>query len=132
VGAYVFFDASLPGSGVMSRLELLRLEDPRSATELAALLDAGDRFPNWDDATLLTFARPRDTRFFTEPLPNPTDWPDAPVAYVRTSEAYRWHAGVARSRGWPVVECELGHFAALTHPATAADALEKAIAELPG
>jgi pimeloyl-ACP methyl ester carboxylesterase len=46
VGAYVFFDASLPGTGMMTRLELLRREHSQSADELAAVLDAGGRFPN--------------------------------------------------------------------------------------
>jgi hypothetical protein len=132
VGAYVFFDASLPGSGVMTRLELLRQEDPRSADELATVLNAGGQFPNWEDEALLALARPRGKEFFTEPLPNPTDWPDAPVAYVRTSAAYRWHAGVARSRGWTVIERDLDHFAAITHREAAADALEEALGELPG
>jgi hypothetical protein len=132
VGAYVFFDASLPGAGMMTRLELLRQEDPQSADELGVLLDAGGRFPNWGDGSLLAFARPRGKDFFTEPLPNPTDWPDAPVAYVRTSDAYRWHAGVARSRGWAVVERDLSHFAGVTHPSVAVEALDEALAALPG
>jgi hypothetical protein len=132
VGAYVFFDASLPGVGVTNRLELLHHEDAPFAEELAALLDAGGQFPNWDDESLLALARSRGKDFFTEPLPNPTDWPDAPVAYVRTSQPYSSHAGVARSRGWPVVERELGHFAGITDPSAAVDALEEAIAALPG
>jgi hypothetical protein len=132
VGAYVFFDASLPGTGVTTRLELLRNEDHRFAEELQALLDGGGRYPDWDDESVLALARPRGKDFFTEPLPVATDWPDAPVAYVRTSEPYIWHAGVARSRGWPVIERELGHFPGITHPSAAVDALEEAVARLPG
>jgi len=132
VGGYVFFDASLPRPGSPTRLELLHTEDHSFAHELTALLDAGGRFPDWDDEALLALARPRGKDFFTERLPHPPDWPDAPVAYVRTSMPYVWHARVARGRSWPVVERELGHFPGITYPTAAADAVEEALHGLPG
>lgn len=132
VGAYVFLDASLPRAGSVTRLELLHTEDHPFAHELTELLDRGGRFPDWDDEALLALARPRGRDFFTEPLPHPDEWPDAPVAYVRTSDPYLWHAKVARGRSWPVVERALGHFPGITHPAAAADALEAALDALPG
>ena len=52
-------------------------------------------------------------------LPFPTgdvEWPDAPCALVQTSPAYAATARSARSRGWPVLERDGGHFASCTDP----------------
>jgi hypothetical protein len=136
VGAYVFLDAMLPRAGGATRLELLHSEDHGFAHELQAQLERGGRYPDWDDEALLALARPRDLGFFTEPLPHPSpdvlEWPDAPVGYLRTSEPYGWHTGIARQRRWPVVEVELGHFPGITAPAAAAGALAELLSALPG
>ncbi len=129
VAGYVFCDASLPRPGTPTRLELLEFEDPALAAELRAVLEAGGRFPAWTDAdlrplvpddhdraALLRSVRPRPLDFFTEPLPSAPDWPDAPCAYLRTSEAFDRPARIAASRGWPVASRDGGHFAALVDP----------------
>ena len=132
VSGYVLVDAMLPRAGQPSRLDLLHAEDHEQAHGLAALLDAGGRYPDWDDVDLMALARPRAKDFFTEPLPHPPDWPEAPVAFVQTSTVYAWHARVARGRGWPVVERDLGHFAGRTDPRAAAQLIATAVAALPG
>ncbi len=129
VAAYVFCDAMLPRAGGATRLQLLEAENPAAAAELHTALHDGARFPAWTDAdlredvpdpearaTLLGALHPRGHDFFTEPLPHPADWPDAPCGFLRTSPAYDWGARTARHRGWPVIERGGGHFAALTDP----------------
>ena len=126
VGGYVFLDAGLPRAGA-SRLDLMRTEDGAFATELEKRLAAGERFPNWSDEDLqealpdpaarrLVRAemRARGLGFFTESLPVPEDWPDAPCGYLRTSEAYAAPARSAAARGWPCITYDAGHFPALT------------------
>ena len=57
--------------------------------------------------------------FFTEALPFPTgelEWPDAPCGLLQTSAGYAATARSARSRGWPVLEREGGHFASCVDP----------------
>jgi alpha/beta hydrolase family protein len=127
IGGYVFCDAGLPAPGEPTRLDRLRAELPEEAARLELLLDGGGRFPEYRPPAGLEGAlRPRGKDFFTEPLPPPQDWPDAPCGYLRTSPAYAAQARQARQRGWPVVERESGHFAAFT----AADDTAAAILEL--
>ncbi|MGH8868869.1 MAG: hypothetical protein ACRDYU_12835 [Actinomycetes bacterium] len=140
VGGYVFCDAGIPRppgtKGPASRLDLLREEDADLAARLEADLASDRRFPPWtaDDLAgevpdpvsrraLVASLRPRAYDFFTEPLPYPTDWPDAPCAYLRTSGAYAVPVRTARHRRWPVHERDSGHFAALTDPEGLADDL---------
>jgi len=141
---YVFLDAALPRPGPpASRLDLLEAEAPDAAVGLRRLLGGGGRFPDWtpddlaDDlpdppARLVVTAalRPRGLPFFTEPLPFPGDWPDAPVGYLRTSAAYQSAARGAERRGWTVREHEAGHFAALADPGGTADALVELLAAM--
>src|SRR3954471_19908132 len=96
VAGYLFLDAMLPRTlRATTRLELLESDDPAFAAELALSLGRGERFPNWTDrdlaaivpdagdrALLLSGVRPRGLDFFTEELPSPLDWPDAPVSYL--------------------------------------------------
>ena len=144
VRGYVFLDAGLPRPGApASRLDLLQVEDAAFAKELRAELDAGGRFPDWsssdlasevpepaDRTLLLASLRPRAMGFFVEPLPAPIDWPDAPCGYLRTSSAYDVPARLARGRGWPTTELQLGHFAALRDPSATASALLELIERL--
>ncbi len=137
VTGYVFLDAALPRVlHAATRLELMRLDDEAFAGQLETALRSGARFPRWSDgdlrdevpdpgdrALLLAGLRPRSLDYFTEPLPMPEDWPDAPAAYVRLSDAYLRPAETARRRGWPVVTRDPGHFGALTDPEQVAQAL---------
>ena len=126
VGAYVFCDAGLPRGREASRLDLLRDEDAAAAVALESDMADGGTFPSWTDddladevpdrearRALVASLRPHRLDYFTEPLPYPDDWPDAPCAYLRTSAAYAVPARTAGHRGWPVRERDLGHFAAL-------------------
>jgi alpha/beta hydrolase family protein len=139
VGAYVFLDAMAPRPGRPSRLDILEADEP----EFAAQLRDHPRFPEWTDAdlveeipdrarraALLESLRPRGLDFFTEPLPHPPDWPDAPCGYLRTSAAYDAEARLARARDWPTMERGGGHFVALTDPEGLAQDLVELIARL--
>lgn len=142
VGGYVFLDAGEPRPGA-SRLTLLESEDRALAAELRAHLEAGGLFPQWSDAELagelpdsraraelLRSLRPRGDDFFTEPVPMPADWPDAPCGYLRLSPAYDAVVRQARARGWPVRALGGGHFAALREPERVAAGLLELIAAM--
>ena len=132
VRGYLFLDAGIPAPRPSTRLGLLAAEDPSMADELEVQLSAGALFPTWSDddlrtlipddsarAALVASLRPRGLTFFTEVLPFPTgdvQWPDAPCGLLQTSAGYAATARSARSRGWPVLEREAGHFAACADP----------------
>jgi len=110
-----------------TRLDLVGADDPVAAAELGQRLTAGHRYPEWTDrelaatvsdpidrATLLAGLRPRPLDFFTEPLPVPEDWPDAPCSYLQLSDAYAGAARTAALRGWTVRRREAHHFWALS------------------
>jgi hypothetical protein len=135
VAGYTFVDASLPRAGA-SRLEVLAREIPPAAAGLRELLDAGGRYPTWADHELrasipdaeirrrvLDEVRPRSAKFWTEPIPVPQGWPDAPCAYLRLSPAYDVPAAEARQRGWPVRELDADHFHMLVDASAVTDAL---------
>jgi len=139
VGGYVFLDAGLPRPNA-TRLDLLDAEDPELAASFRAELASGGRFPAWHDSDLraelrdaadralvLGAMRPRALDFFTEPVPHPDDWPDAPCGYLRTSATYEHWSRVAELRGWTVAvhatDGPAGHFAALGEPRTLARSL---------
>lgn len=137
VAAYAFVDAGLPRLVPGSRLDTYAAEDPDGAAHLRFLLDAGGVFPQWtvedlaDDIALaedrqavVDAARPRALGYWIEPLPLPTDWPDAPCVYLRTSVGYDSSLRGAQARGWPTDALELGHFPGFADPdATAAAVL---------
>ncbi len=145
VAGYVFLDAGVPHGRGATRTTLLRAEDPAFAIELERLLAGGVAYPRWSDddlsedvpddalrAALVASLRPRRADFFSEPLPFPGDWPDAPCGVLQLSGSYATTARVARSRGWPVVSAELpgGHFAACATPDGVADALEDVLGQM--
>jgi thioesterase domain-containing protein len=146
VGGYLFLDAGLPRPGA-TRLDLLDAEDRDMAAAFRAHLEAGGVFPDWSDedllptlpladqrTTVLAGLRPRPLAFFTEVLPHPDDWPDAPCGYLRTSESYVHWARVATLRGWAVethrAEDPVGHFAALRDPTALAAATAHLLAQM--
>lgn len=144
VAASLFVDAGLPAPGV-SRLDAIAAEGPQGAAfaeELAAILDAGGRFPEWTGAELaplipdaerrrqlLAGVRPRGRDYWSEPLPMVRGWPDAPCAYLRYSEPYAPAAERAAGMGWPVRHLPGGHFHHLVDEHTVADALLALLAE---
>lgn len=116
VAGYVFADAGLPPAGALTRMALFSRD---VADHLDRLFAAGGAFPDWPPpAGLEGTLRPRGRDFFTEPLPLPQDWPDAPCGYLQWSAAYADAVRQARSRGWPVVTATAAddHFAAHTDP----------------
>lgn len=156
VRGYVFLDAALPRpgglggtggpggpGGTASRLDLLAADDADLATAWRAVLEAGGTVPTWADADLaddvpdpadrarlLAGLRPRPLAYFTEPVPFPGDWPDAPCGFLRTSAGYDWSARVAAGRGWPVESVDAGHFAALAAPELTAQALTRLLSRM--
>ncbi|HEY7485480.1 MAG TPA: hypothetical protein VH912_13535 [Streptosporangiaceae bacterium] len=101
VGAYVFCDATLPGPAAASRLDQIAADDPAYAAELRRRLDRGERVAPRTGGD----AVPRGADYFTEELPMPQDWPDAPCGYLRTaSGGGERQARQAALRGWPVRE----------------------------
>ena len=135
VAAYVFVDAGIPEDG-KSRLDLLGVELPEAAEQLRPLLAAGERFPRWSDEELaavipdrtlrqgmLAELRPQLLRFFKEPIPVFSGWPDAPCAYLQFTPGYDVPAGLARREGWATAKMEGEHFHMLVDPAAVADAL---------
>ncbi len=144
VAGYVFVDAMLPRTlKTATRLDLVGADDPVAAAELSQRLTAGHRYPEWTDgelavsvsdpadrAMLLAGLRPRPLDFFTEPLPVPEDWPDAPCAYWQLSDVYAGAARTAQLRGWTVQHHDAHHFWALTNPEDYAAALVALLATL--
>lgn len=104
VTGYVFIDATLPRPGVTTHLDLLRAAAPEDA-------DAAHEHLHGDGATWpADAARPGDHDLWTDPLPPPIDWPDAPCAYVATPAAapgcgpIGFWARSAAARAWTVRE----------------------------
>lgn len=134
VAGYVFCDATLPRPNA-SRMALLEAEDPGRARTLHERLHDGGEFTTWPDAELARlgdpaiaaavtgWVRPRGHEFYVEPLPMPQDWPDAPCGYLQLSDERPTLARTARSRGWPVLRRDVGHFGVWSEPAEVADSL---------
>jgi hypothetical protein len=130
VHGYVFVDAQLPRTlRAATRLDLLEADDPVGTATLSQQLADGARVPSWTDADLLdelpdtadralllAGLRPRGIDFFTEPLPVPEDWPDAPCAYLQLSDAYAAAAHTADLRSWVVRRQDTHHLWAMSHP----------------
>ena len=134
IAAYAFVDAGVPRAG--SRLDVLETEDAALAAELRAHLATGGQFPAWsaddlvadvpaatDREQLVQGLRPRDLAYWSEPLPPPVDWPEAPCVYLQTSSGYGATFRAAKARGWAVDRLELGHFPGLRDPDAVASAL---------
>ena len=140
--ACVFVDAGIPRDG-LSRLELMRLEDPQWTEQFHQALSQGEAFPTWteDDLKeiipdaekrrkLVAEIRPRSLPFFAEPIPVQAGWPDAPCIYIKFSPSYEWDAMQAKRDGWPVYEIDAGHFHMLVDPIAIADLLVTTIQNL--
>jgi hypothetical protein len=136
VEAYVLADAGLPTRGA-SRMEQLRTESPEFADELGAVFAAGGRFPQWSDEQLAGLVgdpqrrrrlreglRPLPLEYWTEPIPDNSQWPDAPCGVLLFSAGYEPTAAAARAAGWPVRDLRAdNHFLALADPGRVAGEL---------
>jgi pimeloyl-ACP methyl ester carboxylesterase len=140
VAIYLFVDAGIPADG-LSRLDGIRREAPEWAAEFEQELRAGGMFPAWTDAdlaeivpdaglrrALLAELHPRALAFFTEPIPGPRGWPDAPCIYLQFSAAYDVPADYAQAAGWPIRRLEAGHFHMLVEPEAVAGAMLELVA----
>lgn len=142
IGGYIFVDAGLPRSG-LSRLDLMKLQDPAWAEEFQHTLAQGARFPDWtaDDLhdvvpdehirqQLVAELQPRALPFFTEALPVFDGWPDAPCTYLKFSASYEWDVQQARLADWPVRDLQVRHFHMLVEPASVADGIIELVESL--
>lgn len=142
VFAYAFVDAGIPRDG-LSRLDLMRLEDPEWAEQFHQALLQGEKFPTWSEEGLreilpdaemrrkmVAEIRPRLLPFFAEPIPVQAGWPDAPCVYIKFSTSYEWDATQAKREGWPVYEIDVGHFHMLVDPVAVADLLVTTVQNL--
>jgi hypothetical protein len=134
VAAYILADAGLPPDN-QSRLAQLEADAPERADELRRHLDAGGRYPTWNDAMmrslvadearrgqLLTGVRHLPYAFWTETIPSAPAWPDAPVGVLLFSGFFEPTARAAAKHQWP-----LRRLSANNHFLTLAD--ENAVAE---
>lgn len=131
--AYLFVDAGLPIDG-LSRLEVVDQDDPELGTRLREMLADGGTFPNWSEdllaplvpdpamlSALVRDIRPRPLAFFTEPIPIPPGWPEAPCGILQFGAAY--DNTVTRIENWPVIKLDAGHFHQLVDPEATVDAM---------
>ena len=137
--AYVFVDAGIPRDG-LSRLDLIKMEDPEWAEQFHSSLLKGEQFPTWTEEDLreiipdgearkklVAEIHPRSLSFFTERIPVHAGWPDAPCIYMKFSESYKWDAVQAKQSGWPVYEVNAGHFHMLVEPVAVADLIVRGV-----
>lgn len=140
--AYVFVDAGIPRDG-LSRLDLMKLEDPHWAEQFHQSLLQGEQFPTWSEddlkeiipdgetrRKLVAEIRPRSLPFFVEAIPVLAGWPDAPCIYIKFSASYEWDAMQSKQAGWPVYEMDAGHFHMLVDSTAIADLLVKTVHNL--
>lgn len=140
--AYVFVDAGIPRDG-LSRLDLMRLQNPQWADQFHQALLRGERFPTWseddlreeipDDTLrrkLVAEINPRSLAFFTEPIPVFAGWPDAPCAFIKFSASYDWDFDQARRAGWLVRQMNAGHFHMLVDPPAVTDVIIGAVKKM--
>jgi hypothetical protein len=146
VASYLFVDAMLPRTmRAGTLLDVIEAADPIAGAELAQQLSDGGTFPNWSDhelaasmtraadrALVLASLQPHGLDYFTETLPLPEDWPDAPCAYLQLSGRYAAEARIAKQRSWPVRSVDAHHFWAVTDPASMATVLTEVHADLVG
>ncbi len=142
IAGYIFVDASLPHPG-QSHLQDLEADDPDFGADVRNDLEAGGSFPQWTDEDLreiipdeglrrgiLAELHPRNLAFFKVPLPHCENWPDAPCAYVRFSEAYDQPAEQARERSWPYRGFDAGHFHMLEDAVAVTEAMFQLMASI--
>ncbi len=140
VASYVFVDAGIPHHGA-SYLDLLATELPDQVDTLRQMLQAGERFPNWNEAMLrplipdperrrrlLAEVHPQPLAFFAEPISVFPTWPDAPCYYLQLSATYATSAAQARDSGWASSAIQAGHFHMLVDPVAVTDAIVQLLA----
>jgi hypothetical protein len=137
VQGYIFVDAHLPGRDGASRLE----RSPEAAERYRLRANEG-LLPIWTDLVgitrevlyelipdpvlqerFVTELRPTPLAVYTEPLPVPLGWPDAPCGHLKFSPVYEPAAARARQGGWSCLELPGGHLQMLVQPTAVANAL---------
>jgi hypothetical protein len=139
IHSYIFTDAGLPGPDGASRFDLF--ESPNVVQQFRLRAKKG-QLPIWTDLVglsavelqeliparavrekFVTELRPMPLAVYEEPLPVPSEWPDAPCGYLLFSSAYKTDLERARRAAWLCLEVSGGHFHMLVNPAAVADAL---------
>lgn len=133
VAGYIFVDAGLPSHG-KSRLATFPPDEAKHFRQVAA----NGYIPFWGEEILAQVIPDPDTRrnfvsdlrpvplaVYEEPIPVPSDWPDAPCAYLcfTGSSSYADAAKAARERGWAYDELPGYHFHTLVDPVAVAESL---------
>ncbi len=131
----IYVDAGLPHPG-RSRIDDIAAAIPALAHRLNRHFEDGGLFPDWTHEDLIevipdsrmrrgliSHLRPRGRDFFTEVMPEQSDWERWPSAYLRLSDGYEGAAAAAEAKGWPTVRLQAGHFHMLVDPAAVAGSL---------
>jgi len=142
IGAYIFVDAGIPRNG-LSRLDLMKLEDPHWGEQFHQALLQGEQFPQWNEDDLreiipddelrrrmVAEIRPRSLPYFAEPIPVFYGWPDALCACIKFSAPYEWDLVQAKQAGWLVHELNVGHFHMLVEPWAVTDLIVNTVQKL--
>jgi hypothetical protein len=142
ISTHIFVDAGIPRDG-LSRIELMKLEDPQWGEQFHQALLLGVQFPTWTEGDLreiipdhelrrkmVAEIRPRSLPYFAEPIPVFQGWPDAPCAYIKFSESYKWDVLQAKQAGWLVHELNVGHFHTLVEPRLVTDLIVNSVQKL--
>lgn len=136
--AYVFIDAGLPYDG-----ETLITRAPEGFKDMLAGLTAPDgRLAPWtswwgEDAVDSLIPDPAlraevqsdcprvPMELLQEPLPVPSNWPDAPCCYISFTDEYEYEAEAleAEARGWPVRRVPGNHLQATVDPVSVAETI---------
>jgi len=121
VHGYIFVDARFPTVG-----QSLSEDDPPHAVEHRSAMARKGFLPPWSEwfgEQAMKEVIPDDTRrqrfvkelqrvplaLFTESIPVPSEWPEAPCAYLRLSDSYIPLAARAETSGWTVAELDVQH-----------------------
>lgn len=126
----VFLDAVLPAPGI-SRLDQIAAEggDPADLEKLRVHLDAGGRFPYWDEQVWARLVGDPVLREDVRSALVPHG-----VAYwqevISCSDTYDHYAAIADQLGWDVVVGPEGHLAIVDRPDDTAAILRRWIATL--
>jgi hypothetical protein len=144
VTGYILLNALLPkpygARGENSMLDLIEAGDSGRADALRGLLLDGVRFPNWQSADLaplisdthsldavIADTHPRDLAWYAAPIPFVGEWPNAPVTYIESAPECAWEARQAALRGWQVLGCGGGTFAAINEPKHVVAAIDSVV-----
>lgn len=143
VACHLLVDAALPMPG------RARIDDihPSFRGRLTGLVRPDGTLPPWHEwwgpgvidgfvpdpdrrAQVVAEILPVPYAVFEEPLPDVPDWPAAPCAYLRLSEAYAVEEATASGMGWPVTGVHGTHLELVSSPERVAAAMLDLVARV--